>query len=122
VGRPHGLPVTDRTAYDELAELATMSALAKWLDRWQPIAIHGAMLAGAQPEAVAGVLGSSVEEAYRRWHEWRCGSATSSSAASSGSPRRRTRQLHSGLPPRESNSLRYDRRQPLLCSVAAAPY
>jgi hypothetical protein len=63
-------PVTDRTAYDELAELATMSALATWLARWQPIAIHGAMLAGAQPEAVAGALGSSIEEAYRRWHEW----------------------------------------------------
>jgi hypothetical protein len=29
-----------------LAELATMSTLAKWLTRWQPIAIHGAMLAG----------------------------------------------------------------------------
>ena len=63
-------PVTERTTYDELAELATMSALAKWLNRWQPIAIHGAMLAGARPEAVAGALGSSVEEAYRRWHEW----------------------------------------------------
>jgi len=63
-------PVTERTAYDELAELAVMSALATWLDRWQPIAIHGAMLAGARPEAVAGALGSSVEGAYRRWHEW----------------------------------------------------
>lgn len=63
-------PITERTAYDELAELATMSALAKWLLRWQPIAIHGAMLAGAKPEAVAGALGNSLQEAYRRWHEW----------------------------------------------------
>jgi hypothetical protein len=63
-------PVTERTAYDELAELACMSALAKWLTRWLPIAIHGAVLAGARPEAVAAALGTSVEEAYRRWHEW----------------------------------------------------
>lgn len=47
-----------------------MAALAGWLTRWQPIAIHGAMLAGARPEAVAGALGSSPEEAYRRWREW----------------------------------------------------
>lgn len=61
---------TERTAYDELAELACMSALATWLTRWQPIAIHGAMLAGAKPEAVAGALGSSLQVVYERWHEW----------------------------------------------------
>ncbi len=63
-------PIDDRTAYDELAELATMSALATWLLRWEPIAIHGAMLAGARPEAVAGALGDSVQVAYERWREW----------------------------------------------------
>ncbi len=63
-------PISERTAYDELAELATMSALAKWLTRWQPIAIHGAMLAGAKPEAVAGALGNSLQVAFDRWHEW----------------------------------------------------
>jgi hypothetical protein len=63
-------PMNERTAYDELAELACMSALAKWLQRWQPIAIHGAILASAKPEAVAGALGNSVDEAYQRWHEW----------------------------------------------------
>ena len=63
-------PLTERTLYDELAELACMSALAAWLQRWLPIAIHGAMCAGAKPEAVAGALGSSLDEAYRRWHEW----------------------------------------------------
>ena len=63
-------PVNERTAYDELAELAVMSALAKWLRRWQPIAIHGAMLAGTRPEAVAAALGSSLEVAFQRWHEW----------------------------------------------------
>ena len=64
----------DRTAWpmahDELAELACMSALAKWPQRWQPIAIHGVILAGAKAEAVAGALGSSPDEAYRCWHEW----------------------------------------------------
>jgi hypothetical protein len=63
-------PITERTAYDELAELATMSALAKWLTRWQPIAIHGAVLAGARMEAIAGALGNSLQVAFDRWHEW----------------------------------------------------
>jgi hypothetical protein len=63
-------PIDDRTPYDELAELACMSALARWLDRWLPIAIHGAMLAGAKPEAVAGALGSSLQMTFERWHEW----------------------------------------------------
>ncbi len=63
-------PINERTAYDELAELATMSALAKWLTRWQPIAIHSAVLAGARMEAVAGALGDSLQVAFDRWHEW----------------------------------------------------
>jgi hypothetical protein len=63
-------PVDERTQYDELAELAVMSALEKWLRRWQPIAIHGAMLAGARPEAVAAALGSSLDVVFERWHEW----------------------------------------------------
>lgn len=62
--------IDSRTQYDELAELAVMSALATWLRRWQPIAIHGAMLAGARPEAVAGALGDSVEVVFERWHAW----------------------------------------------------
>ena len=63
-------PIDKRTRYDELAELAVMSALAAWLHQWQPIAIHGAILAGARPEAVAGALGESIEVAFDRWHEW----------------------------------------------------
>jgi len=63
-------PVDGRTPYDELAELAVMSALARWLQRWQPIAIHSAVLAGARREAVAGALGGSLDVAYQRWHEW----------------------------------------------------
>jgi hypothetical protein len=63
-------PISERTAYDELAELATMSALAKWLTRWQPIAIHSAVLAGARMESIAGALGNSLQVAFDRWHEW----------------------------------------------------
>jgi hypothetical protein len=63
-------PISERTAYDELAELATMSALAKWLTRWQPIAIHSAVLAGARMEAIASALGNSLQVAFDRWHEW----------------------------------------------------
>jgi len=63
-------PIDERTQYDELAELAVMSALAVWLRRWQPIAIHGAVLAGAQPEAVASALGDTAEVTLDRWREW----------------------------------------------------
>ena len=63
-------PLSERTAYDELAELATMSALAKWLNRWQPIAIHSAVLAGAKMDAVAGAFGNSLQVTFDRWHEW----------------------------------------------------
>jgi hypothetical protein len=41
-------PIDERTPYDELSELATMSALAKSLTRWHPIAIHGAVSAATR--------------------------------------------------------------------------
>lgn len=63
-------PIDDRTKYDELSELAVMSALGKWLRLWQPMAIHSAMLAGARPEAVMGALGNSLDAAFQQWHEW----------------------------------------------------
>ena len=63
-------PIDERTQYDELSELAVMSALGKWLRRWQPIAIHSAMLAGARPEALEAALGNSLQAAFDRWHEW----------------------------------------------------
>lgn len=63
-------PIDERTQYDELSELAVMSALGKWLRLCQPIAIHSAMLARAGPEAVAGALGNSLQVAFERWHEW----------------------------------------------------
>jgi hypothetical protein len=61
-------PLDERTRYDELSEL--MSALATRLRRWQPIAIHGAILAGASPEAVAGALGDTLEVAFDGRDEW----------------------------------------------------
>ena len=63
-------PLQDRTQYDELAELACMSALARWLTRWLPIAIHSAMIAGAQPDAVARACGLDVNETFERWNDW----------------------------------------------------
>jgi hypothetical protein len=63
-------PLNERTAY---AELACMSALTTWLTRWQPIAIHSAVLAGARMEAIAGALGNSLQVAFDRWHEWAVG-------------------------------------------------
>ena len=63
-------PLDERTQYDELSELAVMSALAAWLRRWQPMAIHSAILAGARPEAVAGALGNNLQAAFDHWHEW----------------------------------------------------
>jgi hypothetical protein len=47
-----------------------MSALVTWLRRWQPVAIHSAILAGARPETVAGALGDSVQVTFERWQEW----------------------------------------------------
>ncbi len=64
-------PIPGRsTATDELAELACMSALAHWLDRWQAIPIHRAILAGAEPEAAAAAFGGSVAQAFECWHDW----------------------------------------------------
>jgi len=60
----------NRSASDDLAELACMSALAGWLERWQPIQLHRAVLAGAALEAVAAALGGSIEDAFRLWHPW----------------------------------------------------
>jgi len=60
----------NRSASDDLAELACMSALARWLERWQPIQLHRAVLAGAALEAVAAALGGSIDDAFRLWHLW----------------------------------------------------
>lgn len=84
-GDPTAWPIDERTPYDELAELACMSALAAWLRRWVPVAVHGAVLAGAKPEAVADALGNSLRVASERWQEWSSDSVRSSSTGNSGS-------------------------------------
>jgi hypothetical protein len=67
---PNAWFLDERTAHDELAELAVMTALGNWLHDWQPIAIHGAMRAGARPEAVVAALGGDLDGAYERWRDW----------------------------------------------------
>lgn len=69
------------TARAQLAEMAHMSALAMWLRRWQPIHIHGALMAGARPEEVAAAFGDSLAETYRHWHGWASGQRTLSKPA-----------------------------------------
>ena len=87
-------PIDERTQYDELSELAVMSALGKWLRLWQPIAIHSAMLAGARPEAVTSALGNSLQVAFIAGMIGRYVSEISSSATSQASrPRSTTRSL-----------------------------
>lgn len=54
----------NRSTSEDLAELAYISALARWLVRWQPIQLHRAVLAGAGLEAVAAALGGSVDDAF----------------------------------------------------------
>jgi hypothetical protein len=97
-------PISERTAYDELAELANMSALARWLQRWQPIAIHSAILAGARMENITGALENSMQVGFDRWHEWASQQRDFISAASPASPRRSTRPLCGGSLPSESRS------------------
>jgi hypothetical protein len=47
-----------------------MAASAERPKRWQHIAIHSAVLAGARMEAIEGALGSGLREASDRRHEW----------------------------------------------------
>jgi len=53
-----------------LEELALMTVAAEWLTRWQPIAMHRAILAGAAPEPVSEAAGMSVRDVYERWQKW----------------------------------------------------
>lgn len=53
-----------------LEDLALMAVSARWLTRWQPIAMHAALLAGATPAQVAEAAGLSVRDVYERWQEW----------------------------------------------------
>jgi hypothetical protein len=67
---PHAWNLDERTVYDELAELAIMSVLDMKLCEWRPMAIHGAIRAGARPESIALAVGSSLQDAYELWREW----------------------------------------------------
>ena len=49
-----------------LEELALMTVAAEWLARWQPISMHGALLAGATPDKVAEASGTSVRGVYEQ--------------------------------------------------------
>jgi hypothetical protein len=53
-----------------LEELALMTVSAEWLTRWQPIAMHRALLAGATPDQVAEAAGTSVRGVYEQWKKW----------------------------------------------------
>jgi hypothetical protein len=62
-------PVEPRRA-DELRELAVMSRLADWLQRWQPILIHRAILAGADVGDVSAAAGVEAAVVVSRWRRW----------------------------------------------------
>jgi hypothetical protein len=48
-----------------------LSALATWLHEWQPIAINGAILAGARAlRQWRARSARAVETAFNRWHDW----------------------------------------------------
>lgn len=69
-GDPLTWPALDRTAADELSELAVMSALRAWLQRWQPIHIHRALLAGAEVAEVCAAMDAPPEEVAEVWRRW----------------------------------------------------
>lgn len=47
-----------------------MTAAAEWLTRWQPIAVHRAILVGVAPEQVSEAAGMSTRDVYERWQKW----------------------------------------------------
>jgi hypothetical protein len=53
-----------------LEELALSTVAAEWLTRWQPIAMHRAIIAGATPAQVSDAAGMSIRDVYERWHKW----------------------------------------------------
>lgn len=75
----------DASAEEELAELATMSALAGWLNGWRPLQIHRAILAGASPQQVADAYGDALDRVYTDWQTWAHGQRSLNGDAS-GTP------------------------------------
>ena len=47
-----------------LEELALTTVAAEWLTRWQPIAMHRAILAGATPEQLSEAAGLSIRVVF----------------------------------------------------------
>lgn len=64
------LRVDEKPAEFHLTELALAAAVVAWWTRWQPIAMHRALVAGASLGEVARAAGVEEGEAYRRWNEW----------------------------------------------------
>lgn len=62
-----------RYRYDpavQIDELATMAALADWLTRWLPTAIHRALLAGATVAQVAKAINMRPQQVTWTWECW----------------------------------------------------
>lgn len=55
---------------EELAELAVMSALVRWLDGWRPVNVHRAILGGATVEQVVAAHGGTLQEVADAWTRW----------------------------------------------------
>lgn len=62
-----------RATEHELEELATMSALRAWLDRWTAVQIHRALQDGATVDQVAAAVGTTPAEVAATWREWDAG-------------------------------------------------
>ncbi len=54
----------------ELDELVTMATLTNWLNRWLPIHVHAAILAGATIAEVTAATGVDVTRLAARWEIW----------------------------------------------------
>jgi len=50
-----------------LEELAVTTVAAEWLTRWQPIAMHRAILAGATSGQLSEAVGLSIRDVLERW-------------------------------------------------------
>lgn len=53
-----------------LAELALSAAVVSWWSRWQPVAMHRALAAGASLAEVAAAAGISKAEVRKQWLAW----------------------------------------------------
>jgi len=64
-------PVLDhRTAQHCVQELAVMAALAAWLQRWLPLQVHRAALAGATLDQITAAAGTAPGDVVAMWQQW----------------------------------------------------